>query len=78
MSFFDWFSNKKSSGDVAKDRLMMMLEYERASTKIDNISDMKKDIVNVIKKYVKVKDVNIKNHSNQDFEALELEIILDK
>jgi cell division topological specificity factor len=39
---------------------------------------MKKDIINVIKKYVKVKNINIKNHSNQDFEALELEIILDK
>jgi len=77
MSFFDWFGKKKSS-DVAKDRLMMMLEYERASTKIDNIDAMKKDIIGVIKKYVKVKDVNIKNHSNQEFEALELEIILDK
>ena len=77
MSFFDWFSKKKSS-DVAKDRLMMMLEYERASTKIDNIDDMKQDIIAVIRKYVKVKDVNIKNHSNQEFEALELEIVLDK
>jgi cell division topological specificity factor len=55
-----------------------MLEYERASTKIDNIEEMKKDIIDVIKKYVKIKDVNIKNHSNQEFEALELEIILDK
>ncbi len=77
MSFFGWF-NKKKSGEVAKDRLMMMLEYERASTKINNIDEMKKDIIEVIKKYVQVKDVNIKNHSNQDFEALELEIILDK
>ena len=78
MSFFGSFFGKKKSSDVAKDRLMMMLEYERASTKIDNIDEMKKDIINVIRKYVKVKDVNIKNHSNQDFEALELEIILDK
>jgi cell division topological specificity factor len=78
MSFFGSLFGEKKSGNVAKERLMMMLEYERASTKIDNIDEMKKDIVNVIKKYVKVKDVNIKNHSNQDFEALELEIILDK
>ena len=78
MSFFNKIFSKKKSGDVAKKRLMMMLEYERASTKIENIEDMKKDIIEVIKKYVKVKDVNIKNHSNQDFEALELEIILDK
>jgi cell division topological specificity factor len=78
MSFLGSLFGKKKSGSVAKDRLMMMLEYERASTKIDNIDEMKKDIINVIKKYVKVKDVNIKNHSNQDFEALELEIVLDK
>ena len=77
MSFFGIFGKKKS-GNIAKKRLMMMLEYERASTKIDNVDEMKQDIINVIKKYVKVKDVNIKNHSNQEFEALELEIILDK
>jgi len=77
MSFFGSLFGKKKSGDVAKKRLMMMLEYERASTKIENVDEMKKDIIEVIKKYVKVKDVNIKNHSNQEFEALELEI-LDK
>jgi cell division topological specificity factor len=78
MSFLSGIFGKKKSANEAKKRLMMMLEYERASTKIDNIDDMKKDIIDVIRKYVKVKDVNIKNHSNQDFEALELEIILDK
>ena len=78
MSFFGSLFGKKKSGDVAKKRLMMMLEYERASTKIENVDEMKKDIIEVIKKYVKVKDVNIRNHSNQEFEALELEIILDK
>jgi len=36
---------------------MMMLEYERASTKIDNLEQMKQDIVDVIKKYVKIKDI---------------------
>ena len=42
MSFFDIFKKKKSK-DVAKDRLMMMLAYERANTKIDNLDEMKKD-----------------------------------
>jgi cell division topological specificity factor len=77
MSFFDIFK-KNRTADEAKKRLMMMLEYERTSTKIENIDAMKRDIIEVIKRYVKVKDVNIKNHSNQEFEALELEIILDK
>ena len=77
MSLFDIFKKKKSK-DVAKDRLMMMLAYERASTKIDNLDEMKKDLINVVKKYLKVKDIQIKNQSNQNFETLELEIILDK
>ena len=41
MSLFSIFKKKKS-GDVAKDRLMMMLAYERAHTKIDNLDEMKK------------------------------------
>ncbi len=77
MSFFDIFKKKKSK-EVAKDRLMMMLAYERANTKIDNLDEMKKDLINVVKKYLNVKDVNIKSNSNQDIETLEVEIILNK
>jgi len=77
MSFFDIFKKKKSK-DVAKDRLMMMLAYERANTKIDNLDEMKQDLINVVKKYLKVKDINIKTSSNQDIETLEVEIVLQK
>ncbi|EDM24374.1 cell division topological specificity factor MinE [Caminibacter mediatlanticus TB-2] len=77
MSLFDIFKKKKSK-EVAKDRLMMMLAYERATTKIDNLDGLKKDLIEVVKKYLNVKDIHIKNQSNQDFETLEVEIILDK
>jgi cell division topological specificity factor len=77
MSLFSIFKKKKS-GDVAKDRLMMMLAYERAHTKIDNLDEMKKDLINVVRKYIKIKDVNIKTNSNQDIETLEVEIVLEK
>jgi len=77
MSFFDMFKKKKSK-DVARDRLMMMLAYERANTKIENLDEMKKDLINVVKKYLDVKDVHIKSNSNQDIETLEVEIILEK
>ena len=77
MSFFDLFKKKKSK-DVAKDRLMMMLAYERANTKIENLDEMKKDLINVVKKYLNVKDINIKSSSNQEIETLEVEIILNK
>jgi cell division topological specificity factor len=68
MSFFDLFKKKKSK-DVAKDRLMMMLAYERANTKIENLEEMKKDLINVVKKYVDIKDIAIKTNSNQDIET---------
>ncbi|QCI27951.1 cell division topological specificity factor MinE [Caminibacter pacificus] len=77
MSLFDIFKKKKSK-DVAKDRLMMMLAYERANTKIENLEEMKKELIDVVKKYLHVKDVVIKTNSNQDIETLEVEIILDK
>jgi len=77
MSFFDIFKKKKSK-EVAKDRLMMMLAYERASTKIENLDEMKKELINVVKKYVNVKDVIIKSDSNQNIETLAIEILLNK
>jgi cell division topological specificity factor len=77
MSLFEIFKKKKSK-DVAKDRLMMMLAYERANTKIDNLDEMKKDLINVVKKYLNVQDVHIKSNSNQNIETLEVEIILNK
>jgi cell division topological specificity factor len=77
MSFFEIFKKKKSK-DIAKDRLMMMLAYERANTKIENLDDMKKELIDVVKKYLKIKDIHIKTNSNQNIETLEVEIILTK
>ena len=77
MSFFDIFKKKKSK-DIAKDRLMMMLAYERVNTKIENLDEMKKDLINVVRKYLNVKDINIKSSSNQNIETLEVEIILSR
>ena len=72
------FFKKKKSKEVAKDRLMMMLAYERANTKIENLDEMKKDLINVVRKYLNVKDINIKSNSNQNIETLEVEILLNK
>jgi cell division topological specificity factor len=77
MSFLDFFKKKKSK-DIAKDRLTMILAYERATTKIENLDEMKKELIEVVKKYLNVKDIHIKNKSNQDIETLEVEIILEK
>lgn len=49
-----WFFNKKKSSQVAKDRLKLVLIYDRAGTTANTemIEMMKKDIMDVISKYV--------------------------
>jgi len=77
MSFLNVFKKQKSK-DIAKDRLMMMLAYERATTQIENLDELKKELIEVVKKYLNVKDIYIKTSSNQEIETLEVEIILNK
>jgi len=77
MKFFEIFKKKKSK-DIAKDRLMMMLAYERANIKIENLEALKQELIEVVKKYLDVKDVFIKTSSNQEIETLEVEILLNK
>ncbi|ACZ11900.1 cell division topological specificity factor MinE [Sulfurospirillum deleyianum] len=79
MSLFEsLFGKKKSSADVAKNRLTIMLSHERASCKLPYLDDLRNDLINVIKKYTKVEDVKITSHNNQNLELLEVEVILGK
>ena len=52
--FFDNFFKKKSSGSVAKDRLKLVLVTDRANCSPDLMEQMKKDIIDVISKYVEI------------------------
>jgi len=79
MSLIDiFFGKKQASAGVAKDRLTIMLATERGSNALPHMDEMKKEILEVIKKYTKVKDVKIKSENNQNIETLELEIVLDR
>ncbi|NCD13013.1 MAG: cell division topological specificity factor MinE [Epsilonproteobacteria bacterium] len=79
MSIFEsFFGKKKSTADVAKNRLTIMLSHERASCKLPYLDDLRNDLINVIKKYTKVEDVKITSHNNQNLELLEVEVILGK
>ncbi len=51
-----WFFNKKKSSQVAKDRLKLVLIYDRSGTTSndDMINMMKRDIMQVISKYVEI------------------------
>lgn len=53
MGFADFF-RKKSSGNVAKDRLKLVLVSDRANCSPEIMEQMKNDIIMVISKYVEI------------------------
>jgi cell division topological specificity factor len=54
MGFFDNFFRKKSSGDVAKDRLKLLLVSDRSSCSPELMEHIKNDIIQVISKYMEI------------------------
>ncbi len=79
MSLIDLiFGKKQASANIAKDRLTVMLAAERGSNALPQMEEMKKEILEVIKKYTKVKDIKIKSENNQNIDMLEVEIVLDR
>jgi len=79
MTLFErMFGTKQKSANKAKDRLKLMLAYERADCALPYLDDLKRDLVEVIQKYTKVGDINIKTENNQDIDMLEVEIMLNK
>ena len=79
MTLFERFfgSKKTASASKAKDRLTIMLAHERADCAVPYLDDLKMDLLEVIKKYTQVKEINIKTENNQNVDMLEIEIQLD-
>ncbi len=74
--FTSLFGKKSSSANVARDRLKLVLAHERASNALPYMDEMKAEIMEVIKKYTQVKDIQISSKNNQNIDVLEMEIIL--
>jgi cell division topological specificity factor len=75
---FGWF-NKNKSASVAKDRLTIAIMSDREATEdLYFMDDLKAEIIEVVKKYVGVKNVNIKKEVEDDIEALSIDIQLDR
>lgn len=53
MGFMDFFK-KKNSGNVAKDRLKLLLISDRADCSPDVMENIKNDIIHVISKYMEI------------------------
>lgn len=74
---FGWFGKNKSAS-IAKDRLSIAIMSDRANSSSPYMEQMKAEIIEVIKKYVGVKSIDITKEIDGDIEALSIDIQLDK
>lgn len=82
MSLLDFFksSKRKSSAAIAKDRLQIIVAHERGTSKDTPtyLPKLQKELLEVVRKYVRINDeaisVNYEQEDNQ--EILELNIVL--
>lgn len=73
------FLRKKKSASIAKDRLTIAIMSDRGgSHKYPFMDEMKAEIIEVVKKYIGVKGVDIRQEINGDLEALSIDVQLDK
>jgi len=73
------FWKKKRSASVAKDRLSIAIMSDRSGKNLyPFMEEMKQEIVKVVKKYIGVKGVEIKKEVDGDWEAISIDVFLDK
>ena len=78
-----WVFNRKKSSQVAKDRLKLVLIYDRAGTTSndDMINMIKKDIMAVISKYVEIDEsefeIDFKNVQNEEEEGVSSQLAMN-
>jgi len=78
MFILDFF-RKKQSASVAKDRLTIAIMSDRKnSTNYPFMDEMKAEIIDVVKKYIGVRGIEIKKEFDGDFEALSIDVMLEK
>ena len=78
MFILDFFRTKQSAS-VAKDRLTIAIMSDRKnSTNYPFMDEMKLEIIDVVKKYIGVRGIEIKKEFDGDFEALSIDVMLEK
>ena len=72
------FFNKKSSAKTAKDRLTIAIMSDRENNSaFPFMEKMKAEIIEVVKKYIGVKAIDIKTEVDGDIEALSIDVELE-
>jgi len=72
------FFKKRSSAKTAKDRLTVAIMSDRQNrTNFPHMEEMKAEIIEVVKKYMGVKAIEIKKETDGDVEALSIDVELE-
>ncbi len=74
---FPWFGKKKSA-KTAKDRLTIAIMSDRSNDSFPFLDELKAEIIEVVKKYVGVKKVDIQKETLDGVEALSIDVELEK
>ncbi|MCJ8327413.1 MAG: cell division topological specificity factor MinE [Campylobacterales bacterium] len=74
---FSWLK-KKSSATTAKDRLTIAIMSDRDNNSYPFMEEMKAEIIEVVKKYMGVRKIEITKDLQGDVEALSIDVQLDK
>jgi len=74
---FGWLK-KKNSASTAKDRLTIAIMSDRDNNIFPFMDKMKEEIIEVVKKYIDVKAIEIKKEVDGDLEALSIDVKLKK
>lgn len=71
MSIFDIFTKKDSSKAVAKDRLRLILIHDRCSISPEILEEIRKDIMEVISKYIEIdeQEIDVKMTTAEEIEG---------
>lgn len=80
MSFFAklFGREEKKSAHIAKDRLMIAIATDRKSSRIPNLDEMRREIVEVLEKYIQIDDIEISRQNEGEMDVLEIEVIMKK
>lgn len=75
---FGFFKRNKESSSIAKDRLSVAIMSDRQSTKSNAAMEaMKAEIIEVIKKYMGVRNIEISKEVVGEVEALSIDVQLE-
>jgi cell division topological specificity factor MinE len=77
MRFLDNFfksKKEKTSGNIAQERLKLILARNKRQTLDFDIEAMEKELIAVVEKYVKSGNIEINNEVDGEMEALAIEV----